>query len=90
LITSDTPDDVPAWVDLVLGLSQEKAFFSLRRTYEGMMRKNEETSKKVLDFFFRESGKTANPQEYGIIKSLVRARIPVTLIAEIDLTIRRW
>jgi hypothetical protein len=56
LITSDKPEDVPAWVDLVLGLSQEKAFFSLRKTSEGMMRKNEETSKKVLDSFFKKAG----------------------------------
>jgi radical SAM superfamily enzyme YgiQ (UPF0313 family) len=56
LITSDKPDDVPAWADLVLGLSQEKAFFSLRKTSEGMVRKKEETSKKVLDSFFEKAG----------------------------------
>lgn len=57
LITSDKTDDVPVWVDLVLGLWQEKAFFSLRKTSEGMMRKNEETSKKVLDSFFEKAEK---------------------------------
>ena len=56
LITSDKPEDVPAWVDLVLGLSQEKAFFSLRKTSDGMMRKKEESSKKVLDSFFEKAG----------------------------------
>jgi hypothetical protein len=56
-IKSDKPEDVPAWVDLVLGMSQEKAFFSLRKTSEGMMRKKEESSKKVLDYFFEKAGK---------------------------------
>ena len=57
LITSDKLEDVPAWVDLVLGLSQEKAFFSLRKTSDGVMRKKEESSKKVLDSFFEKAGK---------------------------------
>jgi Fe-S oxidoreductase len=56
LITSDKPKDVPAWVDLVFGLSQEKAFFSLKKTSAGMMIKKEESSKKVLDCFFEKAG----------------------------------
>jgi radical SAM superfamily enzyme YgiQ (UPF0313 family) len=46
-------DDQLAWINLILNLFREKAFFSLRKDFGGRVSAlKEESSKKVLDYFF--------------------------------------
>jgi radical SAM superfamily enzyme YgiQ (UPF0313 family) len=45
-------EDIPTWVDLVLLLDSERAFFSLRKDRGRISVEKNKTSKKILDYFF--------------------------------------
>jgi radical SAM superfamily enzyme YgiQ (UPF0313 family) len=50
--------DLPTWVDLLWLLFKEKSFFSLKKESKGNWRLHKgESSKKVLDYFFKKAGK---------------------------------
>ena len=56
-------DDAISWIDLLLLLIRERAFFSLRKDYEGNTSiLKEKSSKRVLDYFFERA------QEIPILK----------------------
>jgi len=48
-------DDKASWIDLLLLLFNERSFFGLKKGSGGVSSVKEETSKKVLDYFFEKA-----------------------------------
>jgi hypothetical protein len=60
-------ENIPTWVDLVLLLDSERAFFSLRKDRGRISVEKNKTSKKILDYFFERAWERPIRRSYASV-----------------------